>query len=531
MTLFWYHWTSFQIFDVQSFKRSKDGVWYRVSQVEDLTRNIVRGLAFHSSFERSLALVLMPWRKAWGLTRETLPVMLCALAGLLLSGMELDHMTTWKTFSKVDKFLILVPIMLNLKGNLEMNLSLRMATAANIGEIDNCRTRQLIVSGNMWLLQVQALIVASVAGILSFGLGAKESHGNQPDLTMRGPVHAGKPILDKTARLRDGYFEFALVLAVSQLAASMSSAVQGSFICALVVWARKSGFDPDNMVIPIAGSLGDLCTLTLLGLIGAGLLYFEGTGIATLLFLGLITLCVVFMLATLRNVYVRELLACGWAPLFVATGLSSLAGVILEKNASQYPGYPLLAPIVAGMPSIAAAVHTSRLTSSLHAHTFRANTRPAHPSYMPLQEQVIEDSTSPPQRLDPASPFHLVWWKQFGSQLVDSLQPQIDEWTTPITIILNVVLIQAIFMLILRGIGSLQFGVMFYMCVIVLVSILSVFALFFAHTLCLFLWYWDYDPDTTCMPFTTAIVDVCAQLILLLAYKMAQTLGDRIIAL
>ena len=86
-------------------------------------------------------------------------------------------------------------------------------------------------------------------------------------------------------------------------------------------------------------------------------------------------------------------------------------------------------------------------------------------------------------------------------------------------------------MLILRGIGSLQFGVMFYMCVIVLVSILSVFALFFAHTLCLFLWYWDYDPDTTCMPFTTAIVDVCAQLILLLAYKMAQTLGDRIIAL
>ena len=56
----------------------------------------------------------MPWRKAWGLTRETLPVMLCALAGLLLSGMELDHMTTWKTFAKVDKFLILVPIMLNL---------------------------------------------------------------------------------------------------------------------------------------------------------------------------------------------------------------------------------------------------------------------------------------------------------------------------------------------------------------------------------------------------------------------------------
>ena len=121
---------------VSDFRRAKfqelEGVWYRVSQVEDLPRNMVRGLAFHSPFERSLALVLMPWRKAWGLTRETLPVMLCALAGLLLSGMELDHMTTWKTFSKVDKFLILVPIMLNLKGNLEMNLSLRTVSYTHL---------------------------------------------------------------------------------------------------------------------------------------------------------------------------------------------------------------------------------------------------------------------------------------------------------------------------------------------------------------------------------------------------------------
>lgn len=472
----------------------------------------------------------MPWRKAWGLTRETLPVMLCALAGLLLSGMELDNMTTWKTFVKVDKLLILVPIMLNLKGNLEMNLSLRMATAANIGEIDNYRTRKLIVTGNMWLLQVQALIVASGAGILSFALGAKRFDQTQPVLTIREPVHAAKPIVDKTIRLRDGYFEFALVLAVSQLSASMSSAVQGSFICVLVVWARKSGFDPDNMVIPIAGSLGDLCTLTLLGLIGAGLLYFEGTGIATLLFLGLITMCIVFMLATLRNVYVRELLAYGWAPLFVAAGFSSLAGVILEKNASLYPGYPLLAPIVAGMPSIAAAVHTSRLTSSLHANTFKANTRPSHPSYMLLQEQVMEDSTSQPQRMDSGLPLYFTWWKQFGSQLLESLQPQIDEWTAPITIILNIVLIQTIFMLILWVGGSLHFGAPFFICVIFFVLLLSVFALSFAHTLCLFLWYWDYDPDTTCMPFTTAIVDVCAQLILLLAYKMAQALGDRIMA-
>ena len=52
-----------------------------------------------------------------------------ALIGLLISGGVLESIAHWTAFVKVDKLLILVPIMLNLKGNLEMNLSLRMSTA------------------------------------------------------------------------------------------------------------------------------------------------------------------------------------------------------------------------------------------------------------------------------------------------------------------------------------------------------------------------------------------------------------------
>lgn len=486
------------------------------------------------------------WGGAWHLSRETLPVMLCALAGLLFSGLELDTMTSWRAFVKVDKFLILVPIMLNLKGNLEMNLSMRMATEANIGEIDHRRTRQLIVKGNMTLLQVQALIVASAAGIMSFILGnherdtpLPESFPSQLSFRMRrGPVHSTKPPIDKALQLRDGYFEFALVLAVSQLAASLSSAVQGSFICALVVWARQLGFDPDNMVIPIAGSLGDLTTLTLLGLLSAALLYFEGTGIATIVFLGLIILCVICMFFTLRNVYVRELLAYGWGPLFAAAAISSMAGLVLEKNASHYQGYPLLAPVVAGMPSIAAAVHTSRLSSALHANTFKARTRPVHASYLPLDEQderqegtaAASDECDPPTQLaaSSSSPWMVSWWTQLAEQLIESLSPQGDDWIVPLTLVFNVVMIQVVFFTVLFMTGVMQFGLAFFVCLVFSISLLAGFALVFAHTLCLFLWYWDYDPDTTCMPFTTALVDICGQLILLLTYNVAIFLGDRI---
>lgn len=375
----------------------------------------------------------------------------------------------------------------------------------------------------MALLQVQALIVAIVAGLLSFFLGhhdrtAPAAAAVVPSSTLhvRGPVHAQRPQNDKALRLRDGYFEFALVLAVAQLAASMSSAVQGSFVCALVVVSRRFGLDPDNTVVPLAGSLGDLITLTLLGMLSSGLLRFEGTGLATFLFIGLVLMCIVFALFTLRNAYVHELLGYGWVPLFAAAGISSMAGVLLEHNALRFEGYALLAPIVAGIPGITAAVHTSRLSSALHARRFVARTRPTNGAdYIPLDGREDLPSAPPPATT-------------FRQQCLESIRPQVHEWSTPITLLLNAVVLQWLFFVFLRVTGVLTFGWLFGLGLAIMSISLAMFALFFSHMLCLFLWYWDYDPDTSCMPFMTALVDVGAQLLLYTTYVVAQGLGDTI---
>lgn len=85
------------------------------------------------------------WAHAWAITREVgglclcpdgahaalcpagpLPLGLGARPGVGTFGLLTQ---TWSAFVKVDKFLILVPILFNLKGNLEMNLSMRMTTA------------------------------------------------------------------------------------------------------------------------------------------------------------------------------------------------------------------------------------------------------------------------------------------------------------------------------------------------------------------------------------------------------------------
>lgn len=161
---------------------------------------------------------------------------------------------------------------------------------ANIGELDIRRTRQTLIKGNLALLQVQALIVSSFAGLLAFVLGVAMPENEAPSsgsgsgkgnsknrnvylllsstismvrsrfskrgavgppsssaLQPRRIIHHHHEATDPALKLRNGYFEFVLVLATGMLSASLSSAILGSFMCALVVVTRRLGGNPDNI--------------------------------------------------------------------------------------------------------------------------------------------------------------------------------------------------------------------------------------------------------------------------------------------
>lgn len=72
----------------------------------------------------------------------------------------------------INELIMIIPVILNLKGNLEMNLSARLGTAANMGDLDDPNARRKIIYGNLALLQVQATVVASVAACVSMILGS-----------------------------------------------------------------------------------------------------------------------------------------------------------------------------------------------------------------------------------------------------------------------------------------------------------------------------------------------------------------------
>ncbi|KAG6817053.1 hypothetical protein H0H87_000465 [Tephrocybe sp. NHM501043] len=111
------------------------------------------------------------WPQIRSIVIESAPTLLFTTIGLLFTGKLLDRVSHWPAMTQVHQLIMIIPVILNLKGNLEMNLSARLGTAANVGELDDPVLRRSIVSGNLSLLQVQAAVVSFIAAWIAVILG------------------------------------------------------------------------------------------------------------------------------------------------------------------------------------------------------------------------------------------------------------------------------------------------------------------------------------------------------------------------
>ncbi len=258
-----------------------------------------------------------------------------------------------------------------------MNLSARLSTAANIGDLDDRRVRRKLIFGNLSLLQVQALLVSAVAAVLSFILGivmgpSVEPNDDSPAKTVT--LHLLKLATSRRrpkyyppkSPIRGGVREFFLVLTSALFSASASSLVLGSFMCSLIMLCRKLQLNPDNIAPPVASVLGDLVTLTLLGLISTAV-YSISNGLLVVVLLALLAIFLFCLVTTLRNPLVRPIIAQGWTPLFGAMAISSGAGLVLDKFVSLYNSFGMLSILVGGIPGSVGSVYISRLSTTLHA--------------------------------------------------------------------------------------------------------------------------------------------------------------------
>jgi mgtE-like transporter len=269
----------------------------------------------------------------------------------LVAGAVLGSITP--TLERYPGLLVLVPAAIGLRGNVFSALGNRLSTAVHIGLFRfSLRPGTLLgqnVTAALVLTLAMSFFVAAAAKVVAVGLH-----------------------IEGTISL----LQLALVSIVGGMLASL---VVLAATLALAAGSVRYDWDLDNVTAPLVSTLGDVLTLPALWLATFALtvrVYSSALGLLT----GAAAVAALAIGWRSRRDILRQVVRESTPILLVAVGLSTLAGVAIERRLDVFSRFPALLVLLPAFISSAGAlggILSSRLSTKLHLGLLEARAVPS----------------------------------------------------------------------------------------------------------------------------------------------------------
>ncbi|XP_063630144.1 solute carrier family 41 member 1-like isoform X3 [Cydia splendana] len=410
--------------------------------------------------------------KWWTTMMQVAVPFFIAGCGTIGAGIVLGHVRNWEVFLNVSAIFVLVPSLSGLKGNLDMCLASRLSTQANLGNMTSTREILSMVVGNVSLVQVQAIVAATVVAIFAIVINI---------------------ITDKTFN-----GDYVLLLISSAVFTATTTCFILDFVLVMVIiCSHRFKVNPDNVATPLAASIGDIVSNSVLA-VTAQYMYEQ---IQTSLWQPIVIICVycsllpVWVFIVYRNKHTKPVLTTGWTPVISALFISGIGGIVLDQAVDRFTGYEVFQPIVNGIGGNLVCVQSSRLATHLH--------QTAIPGVLPEGSRLLE------------------WpWKTlfFGTAAAKVAR----------MLLVLAVFGQIIFMIVADWIYmgyvsiGVAFGITYLICSLLQVMVL----LYMAYVLIHLMWKRKKDPDNAAIPYLTALGDLLGSVFLGMAFVTLAAIGE-----
>ncbi|XP_063369987.1 solute carrier family 41 member 1 isoform X4 [Cydia amplana] len=409
--------------------------------------------------------------KWWTTMMQVAVPFFIAGCGTIGAGIVLGHVRNWEVFLNVSAIFVLVPSLSGLKGNLDMCLASRLSTQANLGNMTSTREILSMVVGNVSLVQVQAIVAATVVAIFAIVINI---------------------ITDKTFN-----GDYVLLLISSAVFTATTTCFILDFVLVMVIiGSHRFKVNPDNVATPLAASIGDIVSNSVLA-VTAQYMYEQ---IQTSLWQPIVIICVycsllpVWVFIVYRNKHTKPVLTTGWTPVISALFISGIGGIVLDQAVDRFTGYEVFQPIVNGIGGNLVCVQSSRLATHLH--------QTAIPGVLPEGSRLLE------------------WpWKTL---FIGTAAAKVARMLLVLAVFGQIIFMVVADWLYMGHVSiGFAFGITYLICSLLQVMVL----LYMAYVLIHLMWKRKKDPDNAAIPYLTALGDLLGSVFLGMAFVTLAALG------